>query len=278
MRPFLLAALVALAATPLAAQTLERISETGTIRLGYREDARPLSFADDAGLPAGLSVAICEEVADALAAGLGLDTLERSYTLVTTEDRFDAVAEGRIDLLCGAATITLARRESVDFSIPTFVDGAAVLVRAGDGRRFADLAGERIGVRAGTTTERTLKASLAAEDITAEVIPFDDHEAGRAALSASEIAAYFGDQSILVGLILSSDDPGAFSVSDDMLTIEKQGLALARGDADFRLAVDRALSALYAGGRMEELFVEALPGVEPGLALRAMFLIAPEMP
>jgi polar amino acid transport system substrate-binding protein len=278
MRPLILAALVALAAAPVAAQTLERIEETGTIRLGYRADARPLSYADDAGLPAGLSVAVCEAVADALAEATERDGLEREYVLVTTEDRFDAVTGGRIDLLCGAATITLERRETVDFSIPIFVDGAAVLVRAGDGRRFADLAGERIGVRSGTTTATSLEASLEAEGMTAEVVSFDDHAAGRAALEAGEITAYFGDQSILVGLILASDDPSAFAVSDDMLTVEKQGLAMTRGDTDFRLAVDRALSELYASGRMEEIFLAALPGVEPGLALRAMFLLAPERP
>ena len=41
----------------------------------------------------------------------------------------------------------------------------------------------------------------------------------------------------------------SFVISDNTLTIEKHGLALARGDADFRLAVDRALSALYETGK-----------------------------
>jgi polar amino acid transport system substrate-binding protein/glutamate/aspartate transport system substrate-binding protein len=278
MRPILLAALLA-TAMPAAADTLARLGETGTIRLGYRADALPLSFADDSGLPAGLSVAICEAVADDLAAVVGRDRLEREYVLVTTEDRFEAVAEGRIDLLCGAATITLERRETVDFSIPTFVDGAAVLVRAGaEARRFADLGGARIGVRGGTTTEQALAATLEAEGMEAEIVPFDDHSAGRDALMAGEIGAYFGDQSILIGLILTSGAPAELAISDDMLTVEKQGLAMARGDTEFRLAVDRSLSGLYASGRMEEIFVAALPGVEPGLALQALFLIAPDRP
>ena len=50
-----------------------------------------------------------------------------------------------------------------------------------------------------------------------------------------------------------------------------------RGDTEFRLAVDRALSELYISGRMQEILLEALPGVEPGLALRALFLIAPDL-
>ena len=62
-----------------------------------------------------------------------------------------------------------------------------------------------------------------------------------------------------------------------MLTVEKQALALPRGDTEFRLAADRALSELYISGRMQEILLEALPGVEPGLALRALFLIAPDL-
>ena len=44
-------------------------------------------------------------------------------------DRFDALAQGRIDLLCGAATATLERRRQVAFSIPIFPSGIGALVR-----------------------------------------------------------------------------------------------------------------------------------------------------
>ena len=42
-------ALAALAALPASAATLDRIRETGTIRLGYLADARPFSFRNEAG-------------------------------------------------------------------------------------------------------------------------------------------------------------------------------------------------------------------------------------
>ena len=38
------------------AQTLERIRDSGTFRIGYREDARPFSFTSTIGEPAGFSV------------------------------------------------------------------------------------------------------------------------------------------------------------------------------------------------------------------------------
>ena len=106
---------------------LDRIRETGTVRFGYRADAAPLSYLGEGKKPAGYSVLVCGAVAESLGRQLGVE-VKADWQPVTAEDRFDAVAEGRIDLLCGAATITLARRERVDFSLPTFVDGAAVLL------------------------------------------------------------------------------------------------------------------------------------------------------
>ena len=240
-----------------------------------------MSYADEAGLPSGYTVEVCKAVAESLQRGLGLDALAPKFVPVTVEDQLAAVSDGRIDLLCGATTVTLARRETVDFSIPTYVDGAAALLRKdelGAGMSgMVSLAGKRVGVRANTTTEASLRKSLEAEKVDAEIVTFDDHEAGRNALAAGDVAAYFGDQSILIGLILTSPDRGALVLSNEMLTIEKQALALPRGDDDFRLEVDRALSELYIAGRMQEMLLGALPELEPGLALRALFLIAPDL-
>ena len=260
----------------LAEGVLERLREGGEIRLGFREDAAPLSFLRQQE-PAGYTVEVCEGVVAALGAELGRD-LTATWVPVGAEDSFEAVAEGRVDLLCGAATITLARRALVDFSLPVFVDGAAVILPRGAPTEFEALAGERIGVREGTTTEDLLRATLEAEGMQAELVAFDDHQDGLSALEAGEIAAYFGDQSILMGMFFDSDMGDELVVSENMLSIEKHGLALPRGDTDFRLAVDTAISELYRSGAMEAAFVEAFPTATPGLALRALFMLGPELP
>ncbi len=260
----------------LAQTTLERLRETGEIRLGIREDAAPLSYFR-AKEPAGYSVLVCKGVVASLSEALGRE-LAVTWITVDAEDRFDAVVEGRVDLLCGADTITLERRARVDFSLPTFVDGAAVLLPLGADPELAALEGKQVGVRGGTTTETVLRATLEAAGVQAEVVVFDDHHAALAAIEAGEITAYFGDQSILYGLFFDSDMSQELVVSDNMLTVEKHGLAMPRGDEDFRLAVDTAISGLYRSGEMAGFFEEAFPGATPGLALRALFLIGPDMP
>ena len=280
LRPFALLALALVCAgtLPATAQTLDRLRDTGEIHLGYRTDAAPLSYADKDGLPAGYSVLVCKAVAETLATDLGMKPLSLDWQPVTATDRFDAVADGHIDLLCGAATITLTRREKVDFSLPTFVDGAAVLLPRDADPNFDALAGKKIGVHTGTSTEDTLRNSLEVKGMQADVVTFDSHDDALAALENGEIDAYFGDQSILFGLYFSSDAAEGLAVSDNTLTVEKQGLAMPRGDADFRLAVDRAVSGLYASGKMAGFFKEAFAGATPGIALKALFLLGPDMP
>ena len=112
----------------------------------------------------------------------------------------------------------------------------------------------------------------------ADVMAFDTHPEGLAALDAKQIDAYFGDQSILFHLYLQSQERDALAISENTLTVEVQGLALPRGDSDFRLAVDRALSGLYRSGAMMQFFQKSFPGASPGIALKSMFLLSPEMP
>lgn len=279
MRP-LIALLVAALIVPVAlqAQTLERIKSSGEIKFGYRADAAPLSYENAEGRPQGYTPIVCFALAEKLGAQLGMEELEIVFERVDTTNRFEKVASGEIDVLCGAATITLERREIVDFSVPTYVDGTTVILQKDGVSSLKALSGKKVGVRSNTTTEEALNTSLQADGIDAEVVTFADHAAGMAAMESREIEGYFADQSILINLFLQSEKRDQFKVFEGILTVEKQGLALARGDSDFRLAVDKALSDLFQEGAMARAFEKALPGAQPGGALEALFLLSPTLP
>jgi ABC-type amino acid transport substrate-binding protein len=89
-----------------------------------------------------------------LSAQLNLGDLKIAYVPVTASNRFEAIETGKADLLCEPTTDTLSRRERVDFSITTFIDGASLLVRGDGPSAFNDLAGKKVGVLAGTTIGR----------------------------------------------------------------------------------------------------------------------------
>jgi ABC-type amino acid transport substrate-binding protein len=279
MRIFTFSLLAAISlALPATAQTLERIKQTGELKLGYRSDAAPLSFTDVQGKAAGYSPILCAGVAQFIANSLKMDDLSVTFVEVDTTDRFEKVASGEIDLLCGAATITLSRRELVDFSVPTYVDGTAVLLPVDASEDLRALIGKRIGVRRATTTLEALENTLSDAGVEAQIFKFADHNAGLEAIRNNEIDAYFADQSILYFLAVNDRDRQRFKVTGKILTVEKQGLAMARGDADFRLLVDSAIAEMFANGTMAELYQRAIPGAQPGQAIQAMHLLSPTIP
>jgi len=258
-----------------AAGTLDRIRDTGVLKIGYREDAPPFSYKDPVGEPAGYTVALCRAVAAGIKAQLKLEKFSLTYVPVTAENRFQAVADGKVDLLCGATTATLSRRETVDFSLPVFIDGAGVLLRADGPKTFSGLEGRKVGVLAGTTTERSLHNTVKEASIAIETIAVTDHKDGLAKLLNDEIAAYFADRGILFFLMAGSGAADKLFLSPETFTYEPYALALQRGDGDFRLAVDRALSRLYRSPEIATVFKSAFGATaEPTAELKALFRIS----
>jgi polar amino acid transport system substrate-binding protein len=94
-------------AAPAAAATLDRIRETGRIKLGYLVDARPFSFQNAAGEPEGYAIMLCQQVAVRVKAQLALSELAVDWVPVTIESRMSQVQQGGIDLLCTPASETL---------------------------------------------------------------------------------------------------------------------------------------------------------------------------
>jgi polar amino acid transport system substrate-binding protein/glutamate/aspartate transport system substrate-binding protein len=258
-----------------SAATLDRIGHDRMIRIAYREDAPPFSSKDKDGAPSGYLVDLCRAVAKHLGEQLNLTAVKLAYLPVNAVDRFAAIASGKADLLCEPTTETLARRQQVDFSIPTFVDGAGLLIRSDGPRSLKALAGRKIGVLAGTTTEDALHNTLKDAGIAAEVIPAKTHQEGLTMLDDGRISAYFADRSILIFLTQQSKAPAKLLLAENYLTVEPYALALPRGDEDFRLAVDRALSHIYRSGEIVSIFARAFGGkAKPSGILETLYLIA----
>lgn len=275
LKTVLAACVTALLATGASAQTFDRIQESKELRIGFRTDAPPLSYSTSDGRPTGYTPAVCAQVAQGLANGLKMEDMKVTFVPVTAENRFEKIKSGDVDLHCGATTITLRRMAEIGFSIPVFVDGAAAMLPKGASRDMTTFGGKKVAVRRGTTTEETLTNTLRAANIDAEVVAVDKHDDGVQMLLDGKVEAYFADQSILVGLQSNLDTEGQLEVMDRLLTIEQQGLAMARGDLDFKLAVDSLLSGMYKTGVMQKIFKDHLPGARPGIAVEAMYLLAP---
>jgi putrescine:ornithine antiporter len=264
------------AAAPASAGTLDQVKKTGHIRLGYRADARPLSYADESGKAAGYSVALCQRIVEATKVELGLADLPVDWVPVTIDSRFRALQQGEIDLLCGAETATLARRSEVAFSIPTFPGGIGALLRADAPARLREvlsgrppefrpywrgtagqiLQAQTFSVVAGATSEAWLAGRLKDFQLTANVVQVQGYDAGVRGVLERTSNVFFGDRAILLDAAKRSASAGDLIVLGRLFTYEPLALALGRGDEDFRVLVDRTLSRLYRSGEAAAFYAK----------------------
>lgn len=254
-----------------AGATLDRILSEKTIRLGVRTDAPPFSSLVD-GLPAGFSVDLCGLMAGAIMATSNLTNMTGTFVEVNSVDRLTKLEAGEIDVLCGATTATLKRRETMSFSIPVFTTGVGAMmsktapdllkeiVVTGGPAALSNAAvteafkGRTVGVLAGTTAETWLKASALAKIDGLTIVTSADHTAGVGGVVAGTVDVYFADQAILIGLRAQSDKAESLVISKNTFTNEPYALALPRDDEDLRLMIDRALSYIYRTGGIYQVF------------------------
>ena len=163
---------------------------------------------------------------------------------MTSENRFEALSNNKIDLLCGATTKTLSRGELVDFTQLTFVTGASFMTLRGT-KIKNNFSGKKIGAVKSTTTVAELKKLFLETQTNAEIVIFNSSAKGLEALKKEKIDAFAADQVVLIGLALASDNPGNFSILPDLFSYEPFALAVRKNDSDFRHVADSVISNLY---------------------------------
>ncbi|MCD6272443.1 MAG: amino acid ABC transporter substrate-binding protein [Deltaproteobacteria bacterium] len=249
--------LIVFLASPIAAQeftgTLQQIKKSGQIRIGYRVSEPPMSFLDKDGNPTGYSIDLCKYIVTEVENKIGAD-VKVKYVPVTAEGRFKAVADNKIDILCGSTTKTLSRSELVDFTQLTFVTGATLMTLKDNNTRDSGFAGKKIGVVKNTTTAVALKKLIRETSTNAEVVFFNSAKDGINALRKKKIDAFSSDQVVLIGIALKAPDPMDFEIDSNVFSFEPFALAVRRNDADFRLVADRVISDLYRSKKILEIY------------------------
>ena len=268
------ASLVPAKEAPAPSGTLPRVRQTGTLKLGYYDNARPFTYQDESGKPAGYVIALCQGIANDVKKELGLPSLAVQFVPVTMVDRFDAVKQGKVDLLCGPSVETLDRRKEISYSIPIFPGGLGALLRAdAPAQILAALEGREPPYRPqwrasialalhkrtfsavnGTTSLSWLARKRDEFKIDAQIVPVASDAEGVERVLNRSLDVLFEERSVLLDAKKRNPAGEDLMVLDRLFTFEPLGLALARGDEDFRLLVDRSLSNLSRSGEMQSLY------------------------
>jgi len=251
---------------------LKRIHDSGIVRLAYRSDANPFSFAARSGSPEGYSIDLCKFIADALGRELN-KTLSIEWVPVDSQNRFDTIAAGVADIECGSSSVSIARMTKVDFSSFIFMENTGLLVRvSSEVSALSDLNGKKIAVIVGTTNEAAVVREIQRRQYKTEVVRVRDRSEGISSLQSGAVDSFASDKLLLIGA--RTVDGSIYKMLPENLSSEPYALVLPRGDWRLRSAVNKALSQLYSSPQILEIYrrwFSAL-GERPDLLRAAVYI------
>jgi polar amino acid transport system substrate-binding protein len=209
-----------------------------TIVVGSDLDNAPFAYMDEMSVPQGRDVEMVEALGHAL---------ERNivWKRMPFDELIDAVASGKVDIVCATLGITPERQAIVAFSNPYFKTEIAVVVSRANGapRSLADLAGKRVAGGAGTTSERAIKRHL---PDAIGVFENKDDASSIERLAGGEVDAIVMDAPAARNLVAANPDD--ITILDEALDSEHYALALNRGNVWLLDAVNRELSKFERRG------------------------------
>lgn len=246
------------AAAPVAAErapsrVLAAVKRRGRLNCGVHSGLVGFAYTDNRGEWRGFDADFCR----AMAAAIFNDPNAVRFVPVTTEQRFVALQEGRIDVLWRNSSWTLTREagEGVVFAGANYYDGQGFLVRrALNLNSAAELNGARICVQGGSTSQQNADDFFRLNGVEYRPVVLPSEEAARDAYGREDCDAFSGDISALAAARTVLPNPSSHVILSDVVSKEPLGPAVASGDERWASLVRWTLNALILA---EELGVTA---------------------
>jgi ABC-type amino acid transport substrate-binding protein len=241
---------------PAAAQsapggTLEKIAQSGTLTIGTRTGSPPFAYINNRNEWVGFSIDLVEMLIKPVIEKKVGKPIKVEKKESTPPTRIPLLSSSAVDLIAGTMTDTRTRRESVDFSITFFVTGAQFLVKKGSPiKGLKDIDGKRIAAQQGSTNARIIRERAPR----AVLREFPDQPAALQALVQGQVDAYTNDGIQLYGLKAKAPNPEQWEVVGDFYSYEPYGMAMRKGDSDFRAVVNAGLMEGIESGKYFEIY------------------------
>lgn len=250
--------LLALALPALAfaqSSTLDKVKQSGTMTLAYRESSIPFSYLDDKAQPTGFAFEICEKIADRVKTATGRSDLKKQYQAVTSANRIPLLVNGTIDIECGSTTNNSERAKQVQFAINYFYTGTRFLVKAGTKvDKLADLAGKTVVSTTGTTNYQIIRRMNEEQKLGIDLLGAKDHAESALMVETGRAVAFAMDDILLYGLKASAQNPASLAVVGEPIQVEPYAIMIRKDDPAFKKLVDDTLAAMMKSGEFEALY------------------------
>jgi|GEM_PF-204075 len=224
---------------------LDRIAETGVVRVGVRNDNPPISFIDENGDWVGFDLELAAALADELGAELELVPVDGTT-------RISFLESGQVDMSVASMNHTRSRDEAIDFSVTYFWDNQSFLVRTGEYSNIDELFGETVAASAGSSAIDSW-TGYATENggESGDIVEFEDKLAAVQAVRDGAVEGYTEDN--ITMLSLAAGDPNLTLLPGGHNAVQF-GVGVPENDSEWRDVVNYALQDVWSDGQYQELY------------------------
>ena len=248
-------ALTALVSNAHAVTVLERVAGGGKLVIAHRESSVPFSYLDANKQPVGYAVDLCLKLADAVRKQTGAKAMEVEFLQVTPANRIATVEEGKADLECGSTTNNAERRQKVAFTVPHFITGARLLVKADRNyTRVEDFKGKKIVSTKGTTPLKVLEEANKSRLMGITILEAPDHARAVEMVEAGEADAFVMDDVLLYALAANRPKPKELKVVGKFLTTEPLAIMINKNDPAFKKLVDEEMRRMVLSKEINAVY------------------------
>lgn len=263
-----------------SAQTvLEKVSAGGALVIAHRESSVPFSYIDPkSGKPIGYAIDLCLRLADVVRKKTGMKDMPVEMLQVTAANRLAMVEQHKADLECGSTTNNAERRQKVAFTVPHYITGARLLVKASSSiDRLEDLAGKKLVSTKGTTPLKAAEQANRSHLMGITIVEAPDHERGVEMVEKGEADAFLMDDVLLYGLAAGRPHPAALKVVGRFVTTEPLAIVLPKNDPEFKKLVDDEMRRLITSREIypiyDKWFAKPIPPNNASLNLPVSYLL-----
>lgn len=239
--------------TEAASPTLAAVKRRGRLLCGVHEGLVGFAYVDARGAWRGFDVDFCR----AMAAAIFDDPNAVRFVPVTNAQRFQALKDGRIDVLWRNTSWTMTREagDGLVFAGVNYFDGQGFMVRRALNLSSAqELNGARVCVQAASTSQLNLNDYFGPRGIGIRPVVAADLEQARAAYRREDCDALTGDVAQLAAARTLLPNPEQHVILPEVISKEPLGPVVRRGDEAWAALVRWTMNALILA---EELGVTA---------------------
>lgn len=221
----------------------QEIRQRGYLTVAVKDNLRPLGFRTATGQLEGLEIDLARRLAESL---LGRADAVRFYP-VHNQERLTVLLDEQVDIVIARMTMTESRSRIVDFSVPYYLDGTALITRDPAITRLSDLQQRSVAVLQNSSTIAVVRSHLP----TAQLVEVVSYENAREQLELGLVSAFAADSSVLAGWV--QELPG-YTLLTPRLSGEALAIAMPRGTryGTLRQQINQALDQWRADGWLRE--------------------------